>query len=170
MDKLTNNKYNEIFMNKAIELFKTAYKSGKGLPIGCVIVKDNKIIGEGHNEIFSRTNPTSHAEMVAIENACNNLGSLVLTDCVIYTTLEPCPMCLSAIYWAKLKVIYFANSNETASKIGFDDSFIFDEIKLQPEERKILMIKKDHSKAIEILKEWQSKEISSSSSSKPWKK
>lgn len=101
MDKLVNNKYNEIFMQRAIELSQIAYKSGKGLPIGCVIVKDNVIIGEGHNEIFSRTNPTSHAEMVAIENTCNNLGSLTLNDCAIYTSLEPCPMCLAAIYWAK---------------------------------------------------------------------
>jgi tRNA(Arg) A34 adenosine deaminase TadA len=167
VDKLINNKYNEIFMQRAIELSQIAYKSGKGLPIGCVIVKDNVIIGEGHNEIFSRTNPTSHAEMVAIENACKNLGSLTLNDCAIYTTLEPCPMCLAAIYWAKLNVIYFANSNEMASKIGFDDSFIFDEIKLHPDKRKMPMFKKDHKKAIEILKEWQSKEISSS---QPWTK
>lgn len=154
-------------MQRAIELSQIAYESGKGLPIGCVIVKDNKIIGEGHNEIFSRTNPTAHGEMVAIENACKNLGDLALIDCAIYTTLEPCPMCLGAIYWAKLDVIYFANSNEMASKIGFDDSFIFDEIKLQPEKRKIPMFKKEYKEAIEILKDWKSKELPSS---QPWEK
>ena len=90
-------KYNEKFIQRAIELSLVAYKSGKGLPIGCVIVKDNKIIGEGHNEIFFRTNPTAHGEMVAVENACKNLGSLSLNDCIIYSTLEPCPMCLAAI-------------------------------------------------------------------------
>lgn len=159
------NEYNEIFMQRAIELSQIAYQSGKGLPIGCVIVKDNKIIGEGHNEIFSRTNPTAHGEMVAIENACKNLGDLALIDCAIYTTLEPCPMCLGAIYWAKLDVIYFANSNEMASKIGFSDSFIFDEIKLQPEKRKIPMFKKEDTKAIKILTDWKSNELSSS---QPW--
>ncbi|RVT75388.1 nucleoside deaminase [Flavobacterium sufflavum] len=159
------NEYNEIFMQRAIELSQIAYKTGKGLPIGCVIVKDNKIIGEGHNEIFSRNNPTAHGEMVAIENACKNLGDLALTDCAIYTTLEPCPMCLGAIYWAKLNVIYFANSNEMASKIGFNDNFIFDEIKLQPEKRKIPMFKKEDRKAIKILTDWKSNEIPSS---QPW--
>lgn len=160
------NEYNEKFMQRAIELSQIAYKSGKGLPIGCVIVKNNEIIGEGHNEIFSRTNPTAHGEMVAIENACKNSGDLALIDCAIYTTLEPCPMCLGAIYWAKLNVIYFANSNEMASKIGFDDSFIFDEIKLQPEKRKIPMFKKEHKQAIKILTDWKSKELPSS---QPWK-
>lgn len=159
------NQYNEKFMQRAIELSQIAYQSGKGLPIGCVIVKDNKIIGEGHNEIFSRTNPTAHGEMVAIENACKNAADLSLSDCAIYTTLEPCPMCLGAIYWAKLDVIYFANSNEMASKIGFDDSFIFNEIKLQPEKRAIPMWKKENEEAFKILQDWKSKELPAS---QPW--
>ncbi len=154
-------------MQRAIELSQIAYKSGKGLPIGCVIVKNNKIIGEGYNEIFSRTNPTAHGEMVAIENACKNLDSLALTDCEIYTTLEPCPMCLAAIYWAKLNVIYYANSNETASKIGFDDSFIFEEIKLQPEKRKIPMFEKEHKQAYKVMEEWKSRKLPTS---QPWTK
>lgn len=152
-------------MQRAIELSQIAYQGGKGLPIGCVIVKDNKIIGEGHNEIFSRTNPTAHGEMVAIENACKNTADLSLSDCAIYTTLEPCPMCLGAIYWAKLDVIYFANSNEMASKIGFDDSFIFNEIKLQPEKRAIPMWKKENEEAFKILQDWKSKELPAS---QPW--
>lgn len=159
------NIYNEKFMERAIELSQIAYKSGKGLPIGCVIVKDDKIIGEGHNEIFSRNNPTAHGEMVAIENACKKLNNLTLTDCVIYTTLEPCPMCFGAIYWAKLNTIYFANTNEMASKIGFSDHFIFEEMKLQPEKRKIPMFKKEHKNAIKILEEWKNNELPSS---QPW--
>jgi guanine deaminase len=158
VDKLVNNKYDEMFMPRAIEFSQIAYISGKGLPIGCVIVKDYGTIGEGPNEIFSRTNPTAHGEMVAIENTCKNSVNLILIDCAIYTTLEPCLMCLRAIYRAKLNVIYFSNTNETVSKIGFDYSFIFDEIKLQPEKRKIPMFKKDPKEAIKILKEWKSKE------------
>lgn len=165
MTQLIKDEYNEMFMQRAIELSQIAYKNGNGLPIGCVIVKDNKIIGEGHNEIFSRTNPTAHGEMVAIENACKNLKDLSLIDCAIYTTLEPCPMCLSAIYWAKIKIIYFANSNEQATQIGFSDNFIFNEIKLQPKKRKIPMLKKENTDAIKILEEWKSKDLGSS---QPW--
>ena len=159
-------KYNEKFMQRAVELSQLAYKSGKGLPIGCVIVKDNKIIGEGHNEIFFRTNPTAHGEMVAIENACKNLESLSLSNCIIYTTLEPCPMCLAAIYWSNLKAIYFANTNEFATQIGFSDSFIFNEIKLDPKERKIPMFNNQNKNAKIILKEWNAEELPAE---QPWK-
>jgi guanine deaminase len=157
--------YEEKFMERAVELSEIAYKSGKGLPIGCVIVRNGIIVGEGHNEIFLRINPTSHAEMVAIENACTQLGDLQLTDCEMYTTLEPCPMCLGAIYWAKLRVIYFANTNKNASEVGFDDSFIFEEFNKSPEKRKIPMIKTNNIGAMKILKEWQSKNLPAS---QPW--
>lgn len=158
MENAVGAMYEERFMQRAIELSRQAYKSGKGLPIGCVIVKDTTIVGEGHNEIFARTNPTAHGEIVAIENACSNLGTLDLTNCVIYTTLEPCPMCLSAIYWAKLKVVYYANSNQIATKIGFDDSFIFDEIKLHPEKRKIPIVHKASQEAIHVMETWKNSE------------
>lgn len=157
--------YNPEFMKRAIALSELAYTSGKGLPIGCVIVRNGEIIGEGHNEIFLRNNPTSHGEMVAIENACKNSGELQLADCELYTTLEPCPMCLGAIYWAKVSVVYYANTNKNASEVGFDDSFIFEEFKLPPEKRKILMLNKHNSEAINVLKEWKAK---NSSASQPW--
>lgn len=157
--------YNEKFMRRAIELSEIAYKSGKGLPIGCVIVKNGEIIGEGHNEIFIRKNPTSHGEMVAIENACMHIEGLQLADCEMYTTLEPCPMCMSAIYWAKLKIVYFANTSKDAAKVGFDDSFIFEELNLSPEKRKIPMINSKSKEAMTILKEWKSKKIIAS---QPW--
>lgn len=157
--------YNKNFMIRAIELSREAYKSGKGLPIGCVIVKNNKIIAEGHNEIFSRINPTAHGEMVAIENACKNQGSISLDDCALYTTLEPCPMCLSAIYWAKIKIVYYASSNESATQIGFSDNFIFNEIKLDPKKRKILLLQQHCDEAFQILQEWKLQELPAS---QPW--
>lgn len=163
--KKNTNKYKESFMQRAIELSKVAYKSGKGLPIGCVIVRNDQIVAEGHNEIFSRINPTAHGEMVTIEKASLNLESLLLTDCEIYTTLEPCPMCLSAIYWAKIKTIYFAASNESATQIGFSDNFIFNEIKLDSSKRKIPMHNHESEQAIKILKEWKDQELTSA---QPW--
>ena len=161
----TNNKYKPVFMQRAIELSEIAYKSGKGLPIGCVIVKNGVIIGEGHNEIFSRNNPTSHGEIVAIENACKETKNLQLDDCEMYTTLEPCPMCLGAIYWAKLKTVYFANTSKNASEAGFDDAFIFKEINLEPEKRKIPMLNTGNAEALKILQEWK---LHNLPDSQPW--
>lgn len=157
--------YNPNFMLKAIELSEIAYKSGKGLPIGCVIVRNGEIIGEGHNEIFERVNPTSHGEMVAIERACKNINSLQLSDCQMYTTLEPCPMCLSAVYWAKIGKVYYANSNTDASKVGFDDTFIFDELRKNANERKISFLYIPDRSALTVLEEWKSKDLISA---QPW--
>ncbi len=157
--------YNPEFMKRAISLSEIAYKSGKGLPIGCVIVRNGEIIGEGHNEIFLRNNPTSHGEMVAIENACKNIQDLQLAGCELYTTLEPCPMCLGAIYWAKISVVYYANTNKNASEAGFDDSFIFEELKLSPEKRKIPVLGKNDSEAMKVLLDWKSQ---NSSACQPW--
>lgn len=157
--------YDPKFMERAVLLSQTAYKSGKGLPIGCVIVRNGEIIGEGHNEIFIRNNPTSHGEMVAIENACKNIENLQLENCEMYTTLEPCPMCLGAIYWAKLSKIYYANSNADAAQAGFDDSFIFEEMQLEPEKRKIPMYGKDNTEAMKILMDWKSQ---NTSACQPW--
>ncbi|MBA4241447.1 MAG: tRNA-specific adenosine deaminase [Sphingobacteriaceae bacterium] len=165
MAHIINDNYEERFMQRAIELSEIAYKSGKGLPIGCVIVKEGEIVGEGHNEIFCRTNPTSHGEMVAIENACKNIGDLQLTECEMYTTLEPCPMCLGAIYWAKLKVVYFANTNKDAAEVGFDDSFIFNEFAKAPEKRLIAMYSKNNPAAMKVLKDWQTENLPAS---QPW--
>ena len=157
--------YNEKFMQRAVELSYQAYVHNRGLPIGCVIVKNDEIIAEAHNEIFARMNPTSHAEMVAIEAACQNIKGLILDDCDMYTTLEPCPMCLGAIYWAKLRVVYFGNTSHDATKIGFDDSFIFKEFAKPPEKRKISMIHMKTDEAMGALEGWKLKNISAA---QPW--
>jgi len=148
---------NNEFMLRAIELSKIGMQGGKGGPFGCVIVKNGKIVGEGHNQVTSTNDPTAHAEVVAIRNACKNLNTFQLDDCEIYTSCEPCPMCLGAIYWARPTKIYYANTREDAKNIGFDDSFIYDEISLEIKDRKIPMIPFGREEAIVAFEEWQSK-------------
>jgi len=148
---------NNEFMLRAVELSKIGMQNGKGGPFGCVIVKDGKIVGEGHNQVTSSNDPTAHAEVVAIRNACKNLNTFQLDGCEIYTSCEPCPMCLGAIYWARPTKIYYANTREDAKYIGFDDSFIYDEIPLEIKDRKIPMIALGRKEAIVAFKEWQNK-------------
>jgi guanine deaminase len=112
-------------------------QNNEGGPFGCVIVKNGAIIGEGNNQVTNSNDPTAHAEIVAIRNACKNLASFQLEGCEIYTSCEPCPMCLGAIYWARPSAIFFGNTREDAANIGFDDQFIYNEIALNLEERKI---------------------------------
>mgnify|MGYP000968988887 FL=1 len=145
------------FMLRAIELSKASVYSGKGGPFGCVIVKDGKIVGEGNNQVTSTNDPTAHAELVAIRDACKNLNSFQLDGCEIYTSCEPCPMCLGAIYWARPDKIYYANTREDAQQIGFDDSFIYEEIPLEIARRKIPMIALERAAALEVFKAWQQK-------------
>ena len=145
------------YMLRAIELSKIGMQSGKGGPFGCVIVKDGKIIGEGHNQVTSTNDPTAHAEVVAIRNACKNLNTFQLDGCEIYTSCEPCPMCLGAIYWARPTKIFYANTREDAKNIGFDDSFIYEEIPLEIKDRKIPMIPFGRKEAIVAFEEWQNK-------------
>ena len=116
------------FMSRAIELSIESANKGTG-PFGAVIVKDNKIISEGFNTVTSTNDPTSHAEISAIRNACKNLNNFSLKGYELYTTCEPCSMCLSAIYWARIDKIYYANTRSDAQKIDFDDSFIYEELK-----------------------------------------
>jgi len=142
------------FLERALEISITAYKSGKGLPIGCVIVRDGKIIAEGHNEVFAQMNPTAHAEMVVIAKAAKELGKLNLEDCILYTTVEPCPMCLSASYWAKIGAIYYAVTSEDAATVRFDDSFIFAELRKTKEERMIPLNHIEMKPVLEVLKHW----------------
>ena len=127
------------FMSRAIELSIESANKGTG-PFGAVIVKDNKIISEGFNMVTSTNDPTSHAEISAIRNACKNLNNFSLKGCELYTTCEPCSMCLSGIYWARIDKIYYANTRSDAQKIDFDDSFIYEELKKNIKERKIPMI------------------------------
>lgn len=146
-----------MFMKRAIELSKMALQTGKGGPFGCVIVKDGKIVGEGHNQVTSTNDPTAHAEVVAIRNACKNLNSFQLEGCEVYTSCEPCPMCLGAIYWARPSKVYFANTREDAKQIGFDDSFIYDEIPLSISQRKIPMLSMNRNLALLVFEEWKNK-------------
>jgi len=112
------------FMRRAIELAQNGADDDQGGPFGCVIVRDGQIVGEGCNQVTSANDPTAHAEIVAIRAACKNLNSFQLTDCTVYTSCEPCPMCLGAIYWARPSAIYFAGTREDAAAAGFDDAIL----------------------------------------------
>ncbi len=144
----------KIFMERAVELSLKGSSEGKGGPFGAVIVKNGKIIGEAYNQVTSTNDPTAHAEVMAIRDACKNLNSFDLTDCEIYTSCEPCPMCLGAIYWSKVVKIYYGNSREDAKKTGFDDAFIYDEIPLPLSERKIEMIQLGQKEALKVFEMW----------------
>ena len=126
----------DFFMQKAIELSIKNINNNGG-PFGCVIVKNNKIISEGVNGVTQNNDPTAHAEIVAIRNACKKLNTFDLSGCELYTSCEPCPMCLSAIYWSHIDIVYYGNSRENAAEIEFDDKFIYDEMKKDIDERKI---------------------------------
>ena len=147
----------EKFMMEAIALSQKGMDSNEGGPFGCVIVKDDTIIGRGHNRVINDIDPTAHAEIVAIRDACRNLGSFQLTDCEIYTSCEPCPMCLGAIYWARPKIIYYANNREDAASIGFDDSLIYSEMNVDPENRKIPAVSIRRPDAGKVFKNWAGK-------------
>lgn len=125
------------FMREAIRLSLENVQSGNGGPFGAVIVKDGEIIARGVNEVTSSNDPTAHAEVVAIRNACKQLGSFQLEGCEIYCSCEPCPMCLGAIYWARPDKIYYANTKEDAAAINFDDAFIYQELELPNANRKL---------------------------------
>jgi len=146
------------FMAEAITLSQNGIRNNDGGPFGCIIVKGEEIIGRGNNRVTSTNDPTAHAEVVAIRDACKNLGSFQLEDCEIYTSCEPCPMCLGAIYWANPKVIYYANSRTDAANIGFSDAMIYDEINKPLTDRMIPIIALMRDEALEIFKEWQNKE------------
>ena len=144
-------------MNEAIALSQNGVRNNEGGPFGCVIVKDDKIIGRGNNKVTSSNDPTAHAEVVAIRDACKNLGTFQLEDCEVYSSCEPCPMCLGAIYWARPKLVYYANSREDAANIGFDDSMIYEELGIELDKRKIPIINLGREEALKVFKEWQNK-------------
>ncbi|MFK5959369.1 MAG: nucleoside deaminase [Lutibacter sp.] len=145
------------FIRRAIELAREGVKSNAGGPFGAVVVKNNVIIAEGHNSVTSVNDPTAHAEIVAIRKACEKLGSFQLDDCTIYTSCEPCPMCLGAIYWARPKNVFYACTREDAAEIDFDDQFIYNEIGKNIEDRQIKFTQIMQNEAITVFKEWQSK-------------
>lgn len=147
----------ERFMQEAIALSLNGMKQNEGGPFGCVIVKGDEIVGRGNNKVTSSNDPTAHAEIVAIRDACKNLNTFQLDDCEVYTSCEPCPMCLGAIYWARPKVIYFANTRQDAADIGFDDSMIYEEMNTGIEKRKIPIIKIGRESALKIFGAWTNK-------------
>jgi guanine deaminase len=118
----------EKFMTRAIELAQAGVDQNLGGPFGCVIVRNGKIVGEGNNQVTSTLDPTAHAEIVAIREACRNLNSFQLVECIVYTSCEPCPMCLGAIYWSRPERIFIACNRQDAAQAGFDDEFIYEEI------------------------------------------
>lgn len=145
---------NTEFMKRAIELSSKNIEAGGG-PFGAVIVKDGKIIGEGSNKVTLKNDPTAHAEVEAIRDACKNLNHFDLTGAEIYTSCEPCPMCLSAVYWARLSKIYFANTKSDAGAIQFDDAFIYAEIPKAHSDRKIGMVQIMRSEALKVFDAWK---------------
>jgi len=147
----------EKLMSEAVLLSGKGIRNNEGGPFGCVIVKNNQIIGRGYNQVISTNDPTAHAEIIAIRDACKNLGTFNLEDCEIYTSCEPCPMCLGAIYWARPKIIYYANTHKDAAAIGFDDSMIYEEINKDLQDRKIPAIHIKSAEAKKIFLEWDKK-------------
>ena len=142
------------FMKRAIELSIQNIKNNGG-PFGCVIVKENKIIAEGVNRVTHNNDPTAHAEIIAIRNACEKLNTFNLEGCELYTSCEPCPMCLSAIYWSHIDKIYYGNSRLDASKIGFDDDFIYNELNKELSSRKIPMEQIYQIEAKKAFLDWE---------------
>ena len=144
------------FMKRAIELSIKSVNNGGG-PFGSVIVKGDKIIAEGSNKVTSNNDPTAHGEIVAVREACKKLNDFSLNGCELYSTCEPCPMCLSAIYWARIDKIYYANTREDARKIDFDDSLIYTELQKNIDKRKIPMIQILRNEALKAFELWDKK-------------
>ncbi len=140
---------------EAIKQSQAAIEKNEGGPFGCVIVHVEKIVGRGNNQVLLQSDPTAHAEIMAIRDACKNLQTHQLTDCEIYTSCEPCPMCLGAIYWARPRIVYYANTRHDAASIGFDDSFIYHEMQKNIDERKIPTENICQAEAFKIFEQWK---------------
>lgn len=151
------NEYQVEFMREAFRLAEESVAAGGG-PFGAVVVKDGRIISRGNNRVTLNTDPTAHAEVVAIRLACQELNTFQLTGCEIYTSCEPCPMCLGAIYWARPDRIFYGNTKQDAAKIGFDDQFIYDELDLPPGRRTIPMIQLMPEEAKKAFMLWDEKD------------
>jgi tRNA(Arg) A34 adenosine deaminase TadA len=145
------------FMREAIRLSLQTMRRGQGGPFGAVVVRNGKVIGRGCNQVTSANDPTAHAEMVAIRAACRRLKTFQLHDCDLYTSCEPCPMCLSAIYWARLAHVFYGNTRRDAAGIDFDDDFIYREVALPMGKRKRKLKQLLHKEALAAFAEWQRK-------------
>ena len=144
-------------MRSAIELSLENVRSGKGGPFAAVVVKDGKILALGANQVTSTFDPTAHAEIVAIREACRKLGQFQLAGCEIYTTCEPCPMCLGAIYWARPAKVYFGATATDAAAVGFDDSFIYQQLGIPMSERSVPMVPMMREESLAVFREWERK-------------
>ena len=144
-------------MRRAVELAQKGIDQNAGGPFGAVIVKDGEIVGEGFNQVTSTNDPTAHAEVVAIRNACQNLNSFQLDDCVLYTSCEPCPMCLGAIYWARPAKVFYAATREDAAKVGFDDEYIYEEIEKNFEHRQMKLVNLMRDAGLKVFQNWTNK-------------
>jgi len=145
---------NKIFMNEAIKLAESNINKQNGGPFGAVVVKDGKVVGRGNNQVTSKKDPTAHAEVQAIRDACKNLNTFNLDGCEIYASCEPCPMCLGAIYWARLDKLFYAGTKDDAAKANFDDSFIYKEFDLPKDKRSIPSSQLMRDKAVEVFDRW----------------
>lgn len=146
-----------LFMQMAIDLSREGMNAGKGGPFGCVIVKNGLVIGRGNNSVLSTNDPTAHAEIMAIRDACKTLRHFQLDGCEIYASCEPCPMCLGAIYWARPERVFYANSRMDAANAGFDDDFIYQELPLEPLSRTIPMQQCPEESAQSVFQDWINK-------------
>ena len=146
-----------LFLREAVELARQGVEKGMGGPFGCLIVKDGEVIGRGCNRVTSTNDPTAHAEVVAIRDACQNLGDYQLTDCDVYTSCEPCPMCLGALYWARPRRVIYATTRDEAADAGFDDAFIYKEINLPDGERRIPFVHEILTESAEVFALWKEK-------------
>jgi guanine deaminase len=146
------------FMREAIRLSMENVQSGRGGPFAAIVVKDGKIIARGTNLVTSTNDPTAHAEIAAIREACKALGTFQLHGCEIYTSCEPCPMCLGALYWARPERVFYGNTKQDAAEIDFDDSFIYEELYKKLSDRSIPMVQLMHTEALAAFNEWKIKE------------
>jgi len=144
-------------MREACRLAEDGVRRGRGGPFGCVVVRSGKVVGRGSNQVTSSNDPTAHAEVVAIRDACQCLGTFRLADCEIYASCEPCPMCLAAIYWAHIPVVYYGNTRQDAAAVGFDDDFIYQQIPLAPDRRAVRMEPLLRDEAQAAFREWSGK-------------
>lgn len=145
------------FMRRAIELSRIHMEAGEGGPFGAVVVRDGRILGEGWNRVTSAHDPTAHAEVIAIREACRALGTFELRGCELYTSCEPCPMCLAAIYWARLDRIWYANTRADAAEIRFDDAWLYREVALPVGERSLPAVQILREEALPVFRAWEAK-------------
>ena len=150
MDQMTDAE----LMQRALELARQGMLGGKGGPFGCVVARKGVIIGEGCNEVTSTNDPTAHAEIVAIRNACGAINDFQLQGCRIYTTCEPCPMCLGAIYWSRPEKLFFAGTRQDAADAGFDDEMIYEEVALPPADRRLETVNLMREGSLALFTEW----------------